>query len=105
MLLKQALVDIPTLALLEFSQPFIVEIDAYDSGECTLLLQVKKLLTFLSKALPPSKLDLSTDKKELEAIIFPINKWRYYLYDLPFTIKTDHQSLRFLLEQRMTTYL
>lgn len=103
--LKEALIQIPTLALPNFSQPFIVETDACHSGVGAVLLQGKQPLAFLSKALPPTKLGLSTYEKELWALIFAINKWRYYLYGRPFTIRTDHQSLKFLLDQRLTTFL
>lgn len=48
---------------------------------------------------------LYTYEKVLWEIIYTVNKWRYYHYSCLFIIKTDHQSLKLLLEQRMTTFL
>ncbi|GJY31879.1 putative ribonuclease H-like domain-containing protein, partial [Tanacetum coccineum] len=42
-------------------------------------------------------------QKELLAVIQDISKWRGYLLDRHFKIKTDHFSLKYLLEPRITT--
>jgi len=39
----------------------------------------------------------------LVALVSAVKKWRSYLLGHPFTIKTDHQSLKFLLEQKIGT--
>lgn len=44
-------------------------------------------------------------KKQLWAFIFAINKRCYYLYGMLFSIRTDHQSLKFLLDQCLSTFL
>jgi hypothetical protein len=44
---------------------------------------------------------MSTYKKELVALVVVVKKWRPYLLEYPLTIKTDHQSLKFLLEQKI----
>ncbi|KAL5698643.1 hypothetical protein ACHQM5_029654 [Ranunculus cassubicifolius] len=103
--LKMALTQIPTLALPDFSKPFIIETDACQTGIGAVLLQDQQPLAFLSKALPPTKMGLSTYEKELWAIIYAITKWRYYLFGRHFVIRTDHQSLKYLLDQRITTLL
>ena len=46
---------------------------------------------------------LSTYGKELLALVTAMRKWTPYLFGNPFVIKTDHQSLKYLLEQRIST--
>lgn len=60
-------------------------------------------LAFLSKALAPKNLGLSIYEKEFLAIIHVVDKWRSYLLHNQFIIKTDHQSLKYLLEQKIST--
>lgn len=104
-LVKHVVIQIPTLALLDFPKPFIIETDVCNVGVGAIRLQDPQPLAFLNKALPPSKLGLLTYKKELWAVIFVVNKWHYYLYGRPFIIRTDHQSLKFLLDQRLSIFL
>lgn len=37
------------------------------------------------------------------AVMMVLDKWRGYLLDRDFKIKTDHSSLKYLLDQRLTT--
>lgn len=60
-------------------------------------------LAFMSKALGPRYSSLSVYEKEMLAIVMAVQKWRPYLIGRYFVIKTDHQSLKYLMEQRITT--
>ena len=62
-------------------------------------------IAYLSKSLGPKNRGKSTYEKELLAVLMAINRWRHYLQGKQFVIKTDHQSLRHLLEQKLTHQL
>ncbi|GKA63784.1 reverse transcriptase [Tanacetum coccineum] len=61
------------------------------------------LIAYLSKTLPPKHQALSTYEKEFLAVLMALEKWKGYLLDRHFKIKTDHFSLKYLLNQRLTT--
>ncbi|KAJ7979025.1 Ty3/gypsy retrotransposon protein [Quillaja saponaria] len=60
-------------------------------------------LILLSKALSARHQALSTYEKEMLAIVMAVKKWSSYLTERHFIIKTDHKSLKYLLEQKITT--
>ena len=96
--LKQAMSQPPILALLDFTKPFVIECDASGTGLRAILMQNHRPLAFHSQALKGKSLHLSTYEKKLLALVTAVKKWRPYLVGKPFVIKTDQQSLKFLLE-------
>lgn len=91
------------LNLPDFSKTFIVEIDASGGGIGAMLMQDGHPIAFISKALVDSKLTLAIYEKELLAILFAVKHWKHYLMSGHFIIRTDHISLRYLIEQKLTT--
>ena len=91
------------LTLPDYSQEFVVETDASNSGIGAVLLQRGKPLAFFSKALAPKHQDLSVYEKEMLAIVNVVQKWRPYLLGGRFVIKTDYQSLKYLMDQKIST--
>lgn len=101
--LQKAVSTAPVLAMPDFSQPFSIECDASRKGVGVILSQNKRPVAFFSKALADSSLTKSVYEKELMALVLAIRHWRPYLLGQRFMVYTDHKSLRYLLEQRITT--
>jgi len=60
-------------------------------------------LTFTSKQLCDRNLGKSTYEKEMMVILHAVDKWRQYPIGKRFQIKTDHQSLKYFLKQRLSS--
>ena len=90
--------EVPTLGLLDFSKPFILETDASANVIGVVLVQECRPLAFLSQALAPRHLGLSIYEKELLPVLMIVDKWRHYLEGGKFVIKTDRENLKFLLQ-------
>jgi len=103
--LKMAMSTTPVLAMPDFDRPFTVETDACYGGLGVILMQKGRPIAYYSTAIGPGKLGLSIYEKELLVLVSTISKLRHYLKGHHFVIKTDHQSLKFVLEQRITTPL
>ena len=101
--LKATVYQPPVLALPDFSKPFTIECDAFGVGLRAVLMQDHRPVAFHSQILKGKALHLSTYEKELLTLVTAMHKWRPYLLGRPFVIKTDQQSLKYILEQRIAT--
>lgn len=101
--LKDALTHSPVLTLPDFKEPFSIECDACGTGIRAVLTQGKRPVAYFSKGLATSVLSKSVCEKELMALVLAIQHWRPYLLGRRFTVFTDQKSLKYLLEQRITT--
>ena len=81
----------------------MVKCDASGFGIGAILIQQGRPIAFHSQPLNGKSAHLSTYEKELLALVTTVRKWRPYLFRKPFMIKTDHQSLKYLLKQRIGT--
>ncbi|GJY92684.1 ty3-gypsy retrotransposon protein [Tanacetum coccineum] len=100
--LKARLSEAPILGLPSFEDMFIVEADASDVGIGAVLMQNGKPLSYFSRKLGPRMRLVATYQKELFAIVEAVYKWRQYLLGRRFTIRTDHRSLKELMQQYKT---
>ena len=78
----------PVLAALDFMMTFILECDA--SGTClgVVLMQDKHPIAFESQKLKPSEKTKSTYDKEMMAIMHALVKWKQYLFEEKFLVKS-----------------
>ena len=56
-------------------------------------------IAYESRSLKSVELNFSTYEKELLSVIHALKLWKHYLLGVEFLVKTDHQSLRYLLNQ------
>jgi hypothetical protein len=76
-----------------------------DQGIGAVLMQNNHPIVYLSKPLGPKNQGLSVYEKECLAILLAIDKWRTYLQHQHFITRTDHRSLQYLTDQRVSTKL
>lgn len=101
--LKSIMVSPQVLPLLDFSNTFELECDALGYGIGAVLHQSGTPITFTSQSLGPRNQALSTYKRELIAIVHAMKKWQNNLHGRHFIIKTDHNGLKYFLNQRANT--
>ena len=88
------------LRLPDINKPFCLRTDASSIGLGAVLLQyhddIPHPVSFSSQKLLPREQNYSTIERECLAIVWGINKYRYYLYGRPFLLETDHQPLKYI---------
>jgi hypothetical protein len=100
---KTTLTMTPVLALPDFVQPFVVECDASTHGFGAVLLQGQHPVLFFSRPVAPRHQSLTAYKHKLIGLVLTVHHWRPYLWGRRFLVRTEHFSLKFLLDQRLTT--
>jgi hypothetical protein len=98
--LKRVMSSTPVLATPDFTKPFVVECDASRIGIGAVLMQDGHPIAFESRKLNRREELKSTYNKEMLAIMHALAKWRQYLLGSKFSIRTDHNSLQYLLRQK-----
>jgi hypothetical protein len=98
--LKRVMSSTLVLATPDFTKPFVVECDASGIGIGEVLMQDGHPIAFESRKLNKREELKSTYNKEMLAIMHALAKWRQYLLGSKFSIRTDHNSLQYLLRQK-----
>jgi hypothetical protein len=101
--LQRALTTGPVLQMPDFDQLFMVDCDASGVGFGAVLHQGAGALAFFSRPFAARHLKLAAYERELIGLVQAVRHWRPYLWGRHFLIRTDHYSLKFLLDQRLST--
>jgi hypothetical protein len=98
--MKQVMSTCLALALPDFTLPFVLECDASGEGIGAVLMQGVHPIVFKSRKLSQPERLYSIYDKEMLAIMHALTKFRQYLVGSKFMVKTDHNSLKYFLEQK-----
>eukprot|EP00267_Zea_mays_P048480 XP_020401050.1 uncharacterized protein LOC109942893 [Zea mays] len=101
--LKPAVTTVPVLGMLDFAKPFIVECDVSSHGFGAVLIQDVHPIAFYSRSVAPRHRALAAYERELIGLVQAVRHWRPYLWGRSFIVRTDHYSLKYLLDQRLAT--
>ncbi|KAK3106230.1 hypothetical protein FSP39_015710 [Pinctada imbricata] len=100
-LLKRKLIESPILAYPNFTETFILDTDASDKGIGAVLSQNidgnERVIAYASRTLSKAEQKYCVTRKELLAVVHYVKYFRHYLYGRQFRIRTDHGSLRWLI--------
>ena len=104
--LKESLTVVPLLAYPDTNKPYVLYTDASNNCIGACLTQKtddedEKPIYFLSHKLSQTQTRWSTIEKEGFAIYYALQKLDHYLHNAKFTIKTDHKSLKCILDSPM----
>ena len=88
----------------QFDKPFIVDADASGTGLGGVLSQecngLEKPVAFISRHLSAQEQGWHIRDKEALAIIWALESFRHFIVGSEFTVRTDHSSLKWLLEAK-----
>ena len=94
------MISCPVLVFPNFSQPFVLECDALGEGIGAVLMQGGHPIAFERRKFLPHERLYPIYDKEIFAIMHALAEFWQYLVGNKFKVKTDHNNLRFFLEQR-----
>jgi hypothetical protein len=101
--LKRALTIAPVLQMPDFTKQFTIECDASGTGFGAVMHQGDGAIAFFSRPIAPRHVKLAAYERELIGLVHAIRHWRPYLWGRSFHVHTDHYSLKYLLDQRLST--
>jgi hypothetical protein len=99
--LKRRLTTAPVLSLPDPEAEWILDTDASDHGIGAVLSQSingsERVVAYFSRVLSKTEQKYCTTRKELLSIVKSLSHFHVYLYGRKFVVRTDHASLRWLL--------
>ena len=103
--LKERLISPPIFALLKAGRTYMIDTDAsaYQLGATLLHQQHKEKpndwapIGYWSKTLSDTERNYSATERECYSVVWSVTTLRPYIEGLPFTVRTDHDALRWLM--------
>jgi hypothetical protein len=81
----------------------MVDCDMLNTSFGVMLHQGGGPIAFFSCAMSPHHSKLAAYEHKLIGLIKAVRHWRPYLWTYPFVVHTNHYSLKYLLDQRLST--
>jgi hypothetical protein len=97
--LKQLLTSAPILRIANPNEDFIVCIDSCKEGLGGVISQNGFVICYESRKLNKHERHYATHDLELTAIVHALRKWRHYLMGKSFEIRTNHNGMKYLIDQ------
>ena len=105
--LKSALIQAPILAYPDFTLPFDLYVDASDEALGMVLGQVQNgrevVISYSGRKLLPAEKNYSVTEREALAVVAGIKYFQPYIYGRRFTVHTDHNAVRWLMNIKEPT--
>lgn len=101
--LKQSLSSFSILVLSNFTKEFFIKCNDIGHVLEAVLMQDKQPIAYFKKVISPRTMSKFVYEKEIMALALSIHYWQHYLLGRSFKVYTDHQSLKHLLQQCITT--
>uniref|UniRef100_W8AS19 RNA-directed DNA polymerase n=1 Tax=Ceratitis capitata TaxID=7213 RepID=W8AS19_CERCA len=103
--LKQSLISAPVLTHPDFNRRFYIQCDASTDGVGGVLFQLdddnnERPIAYISAKLNRAQRNYSITELECYAAVVSVKRFRPYVEGMPFTIITDHASLKWLMNQK-----
>ena len=94
----------PILAYPNLTDTFVIDTDASDTAIGAVLSQIQngeeKVIGYGSKTLSKEERNYCVTRRELLAVVHFVEHYKYYLQGKKFVVRTDHSSLRWMLNQK-----
>jgi hypothetical protein len=100
--LKEAMCKDLVLNTLDFTKTFIVESGSLGNGIGVILMQEGRPPSFESQPFKGKDLHKPIYEREMMEILHALKQWSPCIIGRNFKVKTDHDSLKYFLEQRLS---